>query len=286
MITYGHSREQLRDPLAPIMAYVNQNDDARMVVLDDCSGKPPQIPGVTVTSTRRNLGYSAAVNHIVNEILDDMEERLVLVNPDAVVDQATLGHLCNADADGPPIVVPCEVDASGNSLKNVRSRYSPWQSLAHIIRGSWFSQREYPYDDAPSVEELGKPWVPAGTVVSFSRRFLMTHPLRDDMFWIEMSALASDTSEEYVQFEIIPDVYTHTGGSTRGHAGLIVDASVLNARISYVRQYGNLAARNLLPIIVIVRLCLLRLRGRRDVHEVMQLWRMYRGEVEWNHLLT
>ncbi|MFJ3304687.1 glycosyltransferase family 2 protein [Streptomyces sp. NPDC086549] len=280
VITYGHPPDMVREALSPALKLQADGFALTPWIVDDCSGRAPRLPGVNTVTTPGNGGYAAAVNFAATTLAADAE-RIVFVNPDASMDLDAFRALvtCRSRA---AVVVPSI--PHGPRLENVRRVLTASQVLLMLVLPRLARQALLPRAEVPLRTDLGSGWVPAGTIASFDAAHLRAHPLRPEMFWIEMSSWARDNPRAGV--EVLPVVASHTGASSKEQAAAKVTASQLAAYTAYLHAYGNPMERALLPVaFVLGRLVQLACR-RLSVRGTAELFRLYRGESSWQSIRT
>ena len=93
-----------------------------------------KFPSVTLIPNQANLGFSKASNQAIRQVSGDY---ILLLNPDTVVGEHTLAHVCqfmeeNPNAGGVGVKM---IDGSGQFLlESKRGFPSPWNSLTKILR--------------------------------------------------------------------------------------------------------------------------------------------------------
>lgn len=279
VITYGHSVTDLRSALQPAIELQADGYPIRAIAIDDASGNAPRLDEVECFVTPSNSGYCAAVNFVASNLASG-EERIVFINPDAKLDREALRSLAWPEHVF-PIIVPRII--AGLSLENVRSIYTVRHALLQIVAGRLASQSLMDSKSEDSSFILGAPWIPTGTIASFSTQFLRQNPLREQMFWIEMSALALDTPGQ-VRVGIDHHTAEHEGHSSSKHASAIVSASLLNARASFVRQYGSRFQTALLPGCVASGIALKLLQRRCSPSQAAKMWSISKGATSWQSI--
>lgn len=253
-ITFGHIPNLLETALEGVADAATTNANIDQIIVDDASGRAPEIVhGVRVVTTPVRGGYAATVNWIVKMYGDDYE-RLVLVNPDASPSKEAVEQLASAKSS---LAVPLVENAAGDveNIRTIATGYARVHSLLFSERFSVSSNRSTFADEAVPDNFDSPPFVPAGSVVSFAMSELRELPLDPDMFWIEMSDWVQRRSRRKgpLNVEVMDVRIAHTGASTSVSYPLSVAASQLNADVHYVRRYGNLISRALLPLAVAVR---------------------------------
>ncbi|WP_207840725.1 glycosyltransferase family 2 protein [Williamsia soli] len=278
VITYGHSEQEVRQALASAKSLSDRGLALKLYVIDDSSGRAPRVEFATTLTTHANEGYSAALNFILKDVVQS-EKRLVMINPDVVIDEASLRALCWPPQSAAPILVPKIVDA--DRLENVREIYTTRNALMQLTYGSLSKQKQMLAQLGSGTFPLGKPWVPAGTVLSLDPRLLDGIVLDPEMFWIEMSALARDLASD-TQFEVLAVSAQHLGNSSKKIASATVEASLLNARCAYVRKYGSVWERRLIPFVVAIGLVVKIAARRTTPIQAGRMWLVSRGALNWN----
>lgn len=126
-----HSPDLLRETLTPVahlpVTVVDNSSDAR--VRDVCADL-----GVRYLDPGRNGGFAAGVNHgLAHRRLPDAD--VLLLNPDAVIDEAGLRALHTALRAEPGIasVAPAQVDGDGRPGRVAWPFPTPWGSLVEAI---------------------------------------------------------------------------------------------------------------------------------------------------------
>lgn len=273
VITYGHDSAMAREALQPVLELGSESVGLLPVIVDDHSGKAPSIDGVLTLVTPNNVGYAGAVNYAVTQLAN--VKRIVFINPDATLSPDDLTRLARPD-DPYPVYAPAIRE--GSDIQNIRSILGCWSVLAMLMAQRLGQQSAMPacqFSDGALAPE----WAIAGTVVSFDRDFLASHPLRPEMFWVEMSAFAQDYP--HIRPRVFASGVQHSGDSTRSTAATKVVASRLAAEVAYVREYGSWVQRLLIvPCFVAGRLVQLATRRIR-IRTAWHLWQMYAGRRDW-----
>jgi len=278
VITYGHDSEMVSGALEAALEISKEDSAVAPVVLDDHSGRAPVVAGAECLVTPENLGYAAAVNFAVERFAGSAA-RIVFVNPDAVVSSETLRALIVAD---PTATIVAPAIRQGPHLENLRGTLSCANVLLMLVAMRLGRQKLHPSVRHEIRGRMGDGWTVAGTVASFDAEFLQEHPLRDEMFWVEMSAWANDYPQ--ATFRILATSAMHVGGSSKATAATAVVCSRLSAQVAYVRRYGSRYQRAALPLAFALGRIVQLATGKITVNGFRNLWRMYVGRLTWQQI--
>lgn len=275
-ITFGHSAEDVQAALAPFVAARESNQQiAAVVALDDCSGVRPEIlVGIESRETPERMGFAAAVNYLVTDICPEAT-RLVLVNPDVLMDSR--GAQALLDATGPAHILPV-LDEHG-ALENLRPLLTPRRVLVGLALRERRRRDDLPRLAAVGGAALCPPLVPAGTVISLDADLIRRVPFSPEMFWIEFSDWTLRLPET-ITVSISPHPVDHAGASTAVNYPLSVAASQLRARYSYVMRHGGRTHRVLLRPALMIRVLRIALK-KRDRALIPFLMRAAAGTADW-----
>lgn len=282
-VTFAHDEKQLAVALSDVDELVKKFPDMYgQIIIDDCSGCPPQhVLGIEVISTTTRAGYAAAVNHIVDSY-GSQYRRLVLVNPDAKPTGSLAAALANSSA---AVACPTVVGTDGN-LQNIRNVSSASDRIASLCLGEWIVEYKSKLrrgSDPNGSYITSPPSAPAGSVISFDMRELQQLPLDPTMFWIEMSDwLIRRRRRECrgLDIEVIDGRVTHTGASTARSFPCSVAASQLAADCAFVRRYGSRASHAVLPLAITLR-AFRYLLVKRSISGAAFIWSVGVRGIDW-----
>lgn len=244
-ITFGHASADVLRAMAPAISLADRDAEISVIVIDDCSGKPPILSGIKTLEMKTRVGFPAVVNQILESTYPEIS-RLVLINPDALIEQAALKALIY---DPGELVVP--TIANGLNLENVRPvTRASWEFL-NLLFGEKRRFNEMPTSKVNQFLSC-PPFAPSGAVVAIDAQVLRETPLRPEMFWLEFSdlLLRRELMGLNTKLTVLPDLAEHLGASTSLSFPLSVAASQMRAKVSYIRSYGNVVLRALLPLAV------------------------------------
>lgn len=276
VITYGHDAEMIRTAIAGATQLKELRPDLRIAVVDDSSSSPPRLPDYPIYATPVQMGYAGAVNWILEAVIPEEYERVIFVNPDAAIDSGALAALLDCPER---LAVPSIVGSDG-TLENVLPLCSPWREVGALAVGPAVMRmlQRQPSRSRDAILPLGRPWVPAGTVLAISTELLRETKLDTRMFWIEMSDLARRLTGE--PFRVLSAQATHQGDSSKSHASRAVRMSQLAARRAYIQTYGSAPARVLAHLALLVFLAR-RLVARDLTRPIQSIWSVWYRHRDW-----
>lgn len=277
-ISFGHSAEELGSALAPAVSLSAKNSRVRVICIDDSSGSQPEdIPGVIMATTIRRVGFAGAVNEIVDRFGRDVD-RLVLINPDARITEATLDELLSCTES---IAIP-RVDDGFGRIENLRKVTTARYQLRALVMGEprrtnlAFSTRDViPVLDLP-------PYCPSGAVISIATSLLRSVRLHPDFFWLELSDWVSRLHRQGIiaNLRVIDGAAIHTGASTSKKYPVSVAASQLCAKKAFIHEYGSKVHKLLLPMGILLRSARFGIKTR-SVQNSLFLLGAAAGIVDW-----
>jgi hypothetical protein len=273
-ITFGHEADEVRRSLAPALELAAREDDVEVVVIDDSSGRGPQLSQATCLSTPRRMGFPAVVQFLIESVYPEAT-RLVLVNPDATVGDS-LPPLLESQA---LLAIPT-IDHDGR-IENVRLATTPWREVRNLLLGE--AKVRYPITSTGRRQDVScPPFAPSGAVISIDANALRSAPLRSEFFWLEFSdwVLRRARMGAPTTLEVLPNRADHLGASTAVKYPLSVAASQARAKVAFVREYGSASSRAVLPIAVLSRGVRFALKRRSTKAGVFLLRAAY-NMVDW-----
>lgn len=251
-ITFGHSTADVERALGSASRLASTRNDLRVVSIDDRSGMPPapgDLTGIEYLEMPTRSGFPAVVNHLCSEVAPDCS-KLVLINPDAVIDDSALSSLIEHSAD---VAVPSIGD--GDVLENVRLATTPAAQLRALMFGERSAARRAAISVQAPAELACPPHAFQGSVVSLRAELLRQLPLDPVMFWLEMSDWLRRWQIDGRQINLFvgSEIAQHAGASSAVSFPLSVAASQARAKAAYIQRYGTTAQRRLLPFALVSR---------------------------------
>jgi hypothetical protein len=262
-ITFGHTGADVELALGPAVRLAGERSDVRVLTVDDASGAIPALtrPEIGQFVMTARSGFPGVVNHIVAE-LAPAARRLILVNPDARLDDDAMRRLADGTAD---VEVPRIVDSQGR-LSSVRPVLTPGAQLLALLFGQWTDRRcaDSLAGGSGEASFASPPFVASGAVISIDAEILRELPLDPGLFWIEMSDWALRAAGEQLEIlgVLVDCTVEHAGASTSTHYPVSVAASQLLSAVTFIRRYGSWWHRVLLPPAVCARVVRIALQHR------------------------
>jgi len=231
------------------------------------------VDGVESFSMPDRRGFPAVVQYIVEELYPECD-RLVLVNPDALVSEQGLIEILATEAD---LVIPSIVSPDG-TLENIREVTRPSWEILNLAFGEKYRGDRIPFREDGRIV-VCPPYAPSGAVIAIKVELLKQLPLRSDFFWLEFSDWIR-RHQEAVSLRIVPTLVKHTGASTSVKYPISVAASQVRAKVGFVREYGG----PLQKVIVVPALWMRAIRfgvRRRSVSAALRVGLSGMGLRDW-----
>lgn len=275
VITFGHDSADIETSLRSAVELAQAREDLVVISVDDKSGYRASAQNVESFEVPSRMGFPGVVEYIYRELFPEAR-RLILINPDAVVDNQLLTQLVETDAT---IALPSIGDRQG--LINVRPVTTARAEFLNLLIGE--RRRFQPLKVSKSEMVLNAPpYAPSGAVISIEVNALHEVALDPDFFWLEFSdwVLRRASFGLATQIKVLPRAATHTGASTSISFPLSVAASQARAKVLFIFRYGNWAQRVLTPIALFSRALRFGLK-QRSLKSGLFVFEAGRGRRDW-----
>jgi GT2 family glycosyltransferase len=241
--------------------YATGYEDFEVVVVNNDRPEPPEIVHpARVIRNKENLGFARACNQGISA---SSGELVVLVNPDALVEQSFFRRVEAFFAENPSVGVagPRVLDADGRVQLSARRELSP---VSGLLGRTSLLTRLFPSNTLvkkqfPAVTELTGPtavdWVSGACMVVRRRALEQIGPLDERFFmYFEDADLCRRVREAGWSVYYLPEVQvTHqVGGSTRSRPRAIWDLH--KSAFLYHRKHGAHGPLNLYSLLVVLGL--------------------------------
>lgn len=174
-----------------VMVVDNASSDGSAKQLQSLYGNQGQLQ-ILINPT--NMGFARAINQSV-KLIDS--ERMLVINPDCLVDRETLAHLQKAldEDESAALAAPCVLDNKGKPEKATLRRFpDPWNSLMTMTGlwrlGRWISVfRGVPFNAGKLPTETSRAEAVSGACMLIRRKCLVEVGLMDEAYGLHCEDL-------------------------------------------------------------------------------------------------